>query len=112
MRKLSLIFIAAVLACGLAQRAFPQDNPAEKPAAATQGSAGPSSGARAEFLEEIAYYEQRYTRLAEAIPADKNAWRPGEGGRSIGESYAHIRTANYGVGPALGAPKPPRVDFK
>src|SRR6266849_1010534 len=69
MRKLNLISIAAVLACGLAERAFPQDKPAEKPAGATQGSPVPSSGARAEFLAEIEYYEQRYMRLAEAIPA-------------------------------------------
>src|SRR5229473_1695109 len=101
MHNLNLICIAAMLSCGSATRAFPQDKPAEKPAAATQGSAGPSSGARAEFLEEIAYYEQRYTRLAEAIPADKYAWRPGEGVRSIGEVYGHISAANYGIARAL-----------
>ncbi len=112
MRKLNLISIAAVLACGLAERAFPQDKPAEKPAGATQGSPVPSSGARAEFLEEIAYYEQRYMRLAEAIPADKYAWRPGEGVRSIGEVYAHISAANYGVARALGTQPPAGLDFK
>src|SRR6266852_6069028 len=106
MHNLNLICIAAMLSCGSATRAFPQDKPAEKPAAATQGSAGPSSGARAEFLEEIAYYEQRYTRLAEAIPADKYAWRPGEGVRSIGEVYGHISAANYGVARALGTQPP------
>jgi hypothetical protein len=42
------------------------------------GSA-PTSGPRAEFLAEIAFYEQRYTRLAEAIPAAKYTWRPGRG---------------------------------
>src|SRR5258708_37518980 len=95
MSKLSLIFIAAVLACGLAQRAFPQDKPAEKPAVATQGSAGPSSGARGGFLGEIAYYEQRHTRLAEAIPAAKYGFRPRRGSPSISETYAHHSAANY-----------------
>ena len=112
MHNLNLICIAAMLSCGSATRAFPQDKSAEKPAAATQGSAGPSSGARAEFLEEIAYYEQRYTRLAEAIPADKCAWRPGEGVRSIGEVYAHICAANYGIARALGTQPPAGLDFK
>jgi hypothetical protein len=30
-------------------------------------------------LEEIAFYEQRYTRLAGAVLVEKYAWRPGEG---------------------------------
>src|SRR5260370_41153110 len=107
MGKLSLIFIAAVLACGLGQRAFPQDKPAEKPAVATQGSAGPSSGARAEFLEEMAYYEQRDTRLAAAIPADKYAFPPGGGVPSICEGSAHITAAKYRIASALGTTPPP-----
>ena len=43
-----------------------QDSPDRKPAAMP---AAPTSGFRAEFLEEIAFYEQRYTRLAEAVRA-------------------------------------------
>jgi uncharacterized damage-inducible protein DinB len=112
MRRLNSILIAALLTCGSAKRSLPQDKPAEKPAAATQGSTVPISGARAEFLEETAYYEQRYTRLAEAIPADKYAWRPSEGVRSIGEVYAHISAANYGVARALGTQPPAGLDFK
>jgi len=79
----------------------------EKPA-----SAGPTAGYRAEFLEDLAYYEQRYTRLAEAIPAEKYAWKPGEGVRSVGEVYAHISMANYGVAKALGAACPAGLDPK
>jgi len=70
------------------------------------------AGARAEFLEEIAYYEQRFTRLAEAIPADKYSWRPAEGVRSIGEVYMHIVAANYGLAKALGTPIPAGIDTK
>jgi uncharacterized damage-inducible protein DinB len=67
---------------------------------------------RAEFLEEIAYYEQRYTQLAEAMPAEKYTWRPGEGVRSVGEVYAHIVAANYGIARALGTAPPAGLDFK
>jgi uncharacterized damage-inducible protein DinB len=81
----------------------------EKPAAA---SAAPTAGPRAEFLEEIAYYEQRYVRLAEAMPAEKYTWRPAEGVRSIGEVYTHIVAANYGVARALGTQPPAGFDFK
>lgn len=86
-------------------RAAAQDNP---PAAA----ASAVTGARGEFLAEVVYYEQRYTRLAEAVPAEKYSWRPGEGVRSIGEVYAHIATANYGIARALGTPLPAGIDPK
>jgi uncharacterized damage-inducible protein DinB len=86
-------------------RATAQDNP---PAAA----ASAVTGARSEFLAEVVYYEQRYTRLAEAVPAEKYSWRPGEGVRSIGEVYAHIATANYGIARALGTPLPAGIDPK
>jgi len=72
----------------------------------------PTVGPRAEFLEEIAYYEQRYTRLAEAMPAGKYSWRPTEGVRSVGEVFTHISVANYGVARALGTALPAGYDFK
>ena len=74
--------------------------------------AAPISGFRAEFLEEVAYYEQRYTRLAEAMPAEKYAWRPAGGVRSVGEVFTHIAAANYGVARALGTALPAGLDFK
>jgi hypothetical protein len=63
---------------------------------APAASAVPHSGARAEFLQEISYYEERYTRLAETVPADKYNWRPADGahGRtpgSIDRLWAHER---------------------
>jgi uncharacterized damage-inducible protein DinB len=82
----------------------------EKPA--VTASVAPTAGPRAEFLEEIAFYEQRYVRLAEAIPAEKYVWRPAEGVRSIGEVYTHIVAANYGVARALGTQPPAGLDFK
>jgi uncharacterized damage-inducible protein DinB len=72
----------------------------------------PASGPRAEFLEEIAYFEQRYTRLAEAMPAEMYSWRPGEGVRSVGEVYTHIIAANYAVARALGTAPPAGLDPK
>ena len=72
----------------------------------------PTVGPRSEFLEEIAYYEQRYTRLAEAMPAGKYSWRPTEGVRSVGEVFTHISVANYGVARALGTALPAGYDFK
>jgi uncharacterized damage-inducible protein DinB len=70
------------------------------------------AGARGEFLAEVTYYEQRYTRLAEAVPAEKYSWHPAEGVRSIGEVYAHIATANYGIAKVFGTPPPAGFDPK
>jgi len=80
--------------------------------AAVLATSGPTAGFRAEFLEEIAYYEQRYTRLAEAMPAEKYTWRPAEGVRSVGEVFTHIMVANYGIARALGTAPPAGFDPK
>jgi len=87
-----------------------QETPDHKAAAVVDGA--PSSGFRAEFLEEITYYEQRYTRLAEAMPAEKYTWRPAEGVRSVGEVLTHITAANYGIARALGTALPAGFDAK
>jgi len=72
----------------------------------------PTSGPRMEFLDEVSYYEQRFLRLADAIPAEKFAWRPGEGVRSVGEVYMHVVAANYNFARMLGTPIPAGVDTK
>jgi uncharacterized damage-inducible protein DinB len=102
--RMWLIFVASTMVVvGLGSRASAQDKPA---------ATAPSSGYRAEFLEDVAYYEQRYTRLAAAMPADKYTWRPADGVRSVGEVYTHIVAANYGVARALGTQPPAGFDFK
>jgi hypothetical protein len=101
MRRIYLYFlILTVLALNFMPRGQAQESLDHK--APTMASATPTSGFRAEFLEEIAYYEQRYMRLAEAMPAEKYTWRPAEGVRSVGEVLTHITAANYGIARALG----------
>ena len=55
----------------------------------------PTAGFRAGFLGELAYCEQRYLTLAEAMPAEKYSWRPAEGMRSVGGLFAHVVIDNY-----------------
>ena len=111
MRRVCLYFLTlTALGLSFITSTRAQDTPEHK--APAMASAAPTSGFRAEFLEVIAYYEQRYTRLAEAVPAEKYTWRPGEGVRSIGEVFTHITAANYGVARALGTALPSNVDFK
>jgi uncharacterized damage-inducible protein DinB len=109
MRRISLYFLLLTISCLFfrpASRA--QDGHKSEAVAAS----APASGFRAEFLEEIAYYEQRYTQLAEAIPAEKYTWRPAEGVRSVGEVFTHITAGNYGIARALGTAPPAGFDPK
>ena len=106
MRRIYLYFLCLT---GMALAFTGANRGQENPAAPL---VAPASGLRAEFLEEVAYYEQRYIRLAEAMPAEKYAWRPAEGVRSVGEVYAHIVSANYGIARALGTAPPAGLDFK
>jgi uncharacterized damage-inducible protein DinB len=99
---LFLAFMSFVLAIGPSLRGQ------EKPA--TGAPSAPTSGYRAEFLDEIASYEQKFVRLAEATPAEKYSWRPGEGVRSAGEVFNHIAIANYFIARALGTPVPAGFD--
>jgi uncharacterized damage-inducible protein DinB len=107
-RKFVYFLLVATFAPALVGSISAQDKPADK----SVMSAAPTSGPRAEFLQEVSYYEQRFTRLAEAVPAEKYSWRPAEGVRSIGEVYAHIVAANYGIGRALGTQPPAGFDPK
>jgi uncharacterized damage-inducible protein DinB len=74
--------------------------------ASAQAAAAPTSGYRAEFLKEMQYFEGRFTQLAEAIPADKYAWRPGAGVRSVAEVLLHVAGANQGL-PGMAGIKAP-----
>jgi uncharacterized damage-inducible protein DinB len=110
MRRIYVYLLClTAFALGFTTTGRAQDKPADK---APVPSAAPASGPRAEFLEEIAYYEKRYTSLAETMPAEKYTWRPGEGVRSVGEVFTHIVGANYGVARDLGTAPPPGLDFK
>ena len=111
MRRICVyLLILTVFGSSLASFSVAQESSDHK--APAMASTVPTSGFRAEFLEGIAYYEQRYTRLAEAMPSEKYAWRPGEGVRSVGEVFTHIIGANYGVARALGTAPPSGFDFK
>jgi len=103
MRRIVTALVVITLSAGITL--FAQEKP---PASPTVPTAGP----RLEFLDEVSYYEQRFIRLAEAIPAEKYSWRPAEGVRSLGEVYMHVVSANYGFARMLGTPVPAGVDTK
>lgn len=99
MRTMRFMLLAAALG-GVVSTA------AGQAAAAASTPAAPTSGYRAEFLNEMKYFEGRYTQLAEAIPAEKFTWRPAAGVRSVSEVLLHVAGANQGL-PQFAGIKPP-----
>jgi len=70
------------------------------------------AGYRSEVLAEVMIQEDKFTRLAEAIPADKYTWRPASDVRSFAEVFLHVSTANYNLYKLVGTPPPSGIDLK
>jgi uncharacterized damage-inducible protein DinB len=70
------------------------------------------TGYRSEVLAEVMIQEDKFLRLAEAIPADKFNWRPAPDVRSFAEVFLHVSAANYNLYKLVGTPPPSTVDIK
>jgi len=70
------------------------------------------TGYRSEILAEVMIQEDKFTRLAEAIPVDKYNWRPAPDVRSFAEVFLHVSAANYNLYKLVGTPPPEAVDIK
>jgi uncharacterized damage-inducible protein DinB len=95
------LFVAAVTAV----RVSAQVNPYR------DGTPG-VTGYRSEVLAEVMIQEDHLTRLAEAIPADKFAWRPSPDVRSFAEVFLHVSAANFNLYKLVGTPPPAGFDVK
>lgn len=67
------------------------------------------------FLDEakgrLGQLQEKFAGLAEATPADKFTYRPGEGVSSTSEVLLHVAGANYFVAQAFGAAPPAGLDL-
>jgi len=70
------------------------------------------TGFRSEVMAEVMVQEDKFTRLAEAIPADKYNWRPAPDVRSFAEVFLHVSAANYNLYKMVGTPPPTGLDVK
>ena len=70
------------------------------------------TGYRAEAMAEVMVQEDKFTRLADAIPAEKYAWRPAPDVRSFAEVFLHVGAANYNLYKLVGTPPPAGLDLK
>src|SRR5689334_7810842 len=70
----------------------------------------PAHGVKPYFLTQLTDTEKKFISLAEAIPAEKYSWRPGEGVRSISEVLVHVAGADVMLGARfLGAEMPANI---
>ena len=86
------------------------------PAAAQGGAQNGAAGAilpreaavevRIRFLNDLDSLQSKVMALANAIPAEKYAWRPAEGVRSIGEAFNHVASEYYVFTPMAYGAKP------
>lgn len=63
-------------------------------------------GYRSEVLAEVMVQEDKFSRLAEAIPPDKYTWRPAPDVRSFAEVFMHVAAANFNLYKLVGTPPP------
>jgi len=87
------------------------------PAAAQQSAgaataAAPAPGLTADLLTDIDQLEKKVLGLARAIPADKYAWRPAQGVRSVGEVLMHVAADNYLLPSSMGHAADPKTGIK
>jgi len=102
---------AAALTLALASVLAPAAR-AQAPKEAPKEAAKPAYTAdvRGSILFQIDQARDKLIALAEAIPAEKYAWRPGEGVRSAGEVFNHVSGSNYFFPTLWGAKTPAGVD--
>lgn len=70
------------------------------------------TGYRSEVLSEVIVQEDKFSRLAEAIPSEKYTWRPAADVRSLAEVFLHVADANYNLYKLVGTPPPSGLDVK
>ncbi len=100
---LSVILLLAGASPASAQSTAPA--PAAAPAA-------PKAGFRADFLEDWDDMAKKAVSLAEAMPAEKYTWRPGEGVYSVSEIYLHLAGGNFGFAQAIGFAPPAGIETR
>ena len=99
MKKLCLWALLFALALsGSARRAI---------AAQPEDKTSPSYDMKGQSLVDLDDMHKKFVSLAEAIPAEKFTWRPGEGVRSISEAFLHVADMNFQMPVAIGATPAP-----
>ena len=99
MHRFTVVFLVLAFGALCARAGGPDKTPS-----------APKAGFRAEMLGQLDDVEKKIEDLADAVPAEKYSWRPGEGVRSVSEVYVHIAGSNYFFMTFLGVKPPTKMD--
>ncbi len=66
----------------------------------------PSYDLKPQALQDLQTMQKHFADLADAIPAGKLTWRPGEGVRSFSEVFLHVASLNFSLAPKFGRSVP------
>ena len=64
------------------------------------------SGVMGDLLQDVQVVEEKLVSLAQAIPAERFDWRPGEGVRSVSEVLVHVAADNWFIPILAGVQAP------
>lgn len=78
---------------------------AQAPQSSTDNTS-PSYDMKAQALLDLQAVNQKCVDLAQALPADKLAWRPSPDTRSFAEVFLHVAGERYGILSMMGATPP------
>ena len=107
MKRFVLCVLAGCLVVGLGvRRAAGQQMGQAAPATQAADKTPPSYDMKPQSILDLQDMQKKFTSLAEAIPADKYGWKPGEGVRTVAELFLHVASANYGIPNMIGVPTP------
>ena len=105
------VFVAvALVLVGLSAGAVGAFSQTSEPMAADQTA--PSYDMKAQSLLDLENVQKKFVELANALPADKFAWRPSTDSRSFAEVFLHVSAERYGIMGMMGAERPAGFDGK
>ena len=63
----------------------------------------PGYDLKPQALQDLQTMQKQFADLANAVPAEKFTWRPGDGVRSFSEVFLHVASLNFSLAPNFGA---------
>lgn len=98
MKKSLLLLSASLMLLASQGNANPRNRTSQPvPNALSEDKTPPSYDMKPQALLDLQDVHKKMVQLATAIPADKYAWRPEAGTRSISEVLLHVTAANHNI---------------
>jgi uncharacterized damage-inducible protein DinB len=105
MRK-TIIASVLLLMSSFAVIAGPSTAAKQQAQAPVADKTAPSYDMKAQAILDLQQLQKKYVDLATALPAEKYAWRPEAGVRSVSELFLHVAGANYNFPPLMTGTAP------